>query len=191
MRNATLLIVLGLAVACSSSAAEQVCGRLDECNFLQAGNSAAECATELVDAVDDGRIEAHDVDRCADCLASNSCSEIAMGDCAVACTGAMGGGDDDPDPGPSPGADAGPTGGGGSLAWEEPAERLCDRIEVCYGVDPAVCLAQLEDGIGESMLSPEQAADALARCADCWESTSCEALTSDTSACAAACDEGL
>ncbi len=59
-----------------------LCGRLETCVDVM----PRECSVRLADAVEDRRLSTAEVAKCADCVASNSCSEVLRGrDCDRPC----------------------------------------------------------------------------------------------------------
>lgn len=77
------VLTAGLASGCDDDCTTG-CEKAHECNDAI---SVGTCVNECDDALNDGRVSDSDVSRCADCLDSNSCGEIASGDCNEACSG--------------------------------------------------------------------------------------------------------
>ena len=58
------------------------CEKFRECNDSV---DVDDCINECDDGLNDGRFSESQVGRCADCVDSNTCGEIASGDCNEAC----------------------------------------------------------------------------------------------------------
>ena len=82
LKVGVLVALMGTLAACGSSSSTG-CERLKEC--INDELNVDECTDEVDDAVRDGRLSEDDLERCVDCLDSNSCGEILTGDCDVAC----------------------------------------------------------------------------------------------------------
>ena len=78
-------LVCAAMLGCGGSASTG-CEKLKECDDTI---NVDECIRLVEDAVNDGRISQEDLDRCVDCLDSNSCGELAAGDCGVACSAVL------------------------------------------------------------------------------------------------------